>query len=53
MAFVQASPGMPVPAAVGPDWNKAPEAWATPAEPVQSTLVPATPLPTEEPEPAP
>lgn len=50
MAFVQASPGMPVPAAAGPDWNPAPI--ATPvAEPVQSTLVPAAPLPTTDPTP--
>ena len=44
-AFTQTSPNMPVPAAVGPNANPAPVSPLVSVEPVQSKLVPATPLP--------
>lgn len=49
------TPGLPVPAAAGPAANYTPDPSAVETEPVQSTLVPATPLPpyVEEPPPPP
>lgn len=52
-AFVQTSPGMPVPAAAGPAYNDSPLSPATKTEPVQSTLVPAAPLGPTPPAPPP
>lgn len=44
-AFVQTSPGLPVPAAVGPNANPTPVSPLALTEPTVSKLVPATPLP--------
>ena len=43
--FAQTSPGLPVPAAVGPNANPTPVSPLVSAEPVQAKLVPAVPLP--------